>query len=151
MAPQIKLEDTRITRKGDTSSQVAPPSSKMVAGGMQCAPRSTIIPTKTCSADIYRRIKRRLGCLFKDHTAHKLPGTKGGLFGPKGVPKPLPEQHSSYSHRQHHSGRGAVKSGPLCPLLWRILTLCTSKQVTLKAQHIPGQLNVVADKVSRLG
>ena len=43
-----------------------------------------------------------------------------------------------------------MKSGPLCALLWRILTWCTSNQVTLKARHIPGRLNVVADKLSRL-
>ena len=35
---------------------------------------------------------------------HKLPGSKGGIFGPKRVPRPLPEQRSSYSHRQHNSG-----------------------------------------------
>ena len=46
---------------------------------------------------------------------------------------------------------GGMRSGPLCALLWRILTWCTKKQVTLKARHIPGHLNVVADKLSRLG
>ena len=46
---------------------------------------------------------------------------------------------------------GGMRSGPLCALLWRILTWCTKKQVTLKARHIPGRLNVVADKLSRLG
>ena len=44
-----------------------------------------------------------------------------------------------------------MKSGPLCALLWRILTWCARKQVILKARHIPGQLNVIADKLSRLG
>ena len=44
-----------------------------------------------------------------------------------------------------------MKSDPLCTLLWRLLTLCSSKQVTLKARHIPTWLNVVADKLSRLG
>ena len=38
---------------------------KVVAGGKQCASRSTITPTKTCSADIYRRIKRRVGHSLK--------------------------------------------------------------------------------------
>ena len=28
---------------------------------------------------------------------------------------------------------GGMRSGPLCALLWRILTWCTRKQVTLKA------------------
>ena len=46
---------------------------------------------------------------------------------------------------------GGMRSGPLCALLWRILTWCTRHQVTLKARHIPGRLNVVADKLSRLG
>ena len=46
---------------------------------------------------------------------------------------------------------GGMRSGPLCALLWRILTWCSQRQVTLKAQHIPGHLNVIADKLSRLG
>ena len=46
---------------------------------------------------------------------------------------------------------GGMKQSPLCALLWRILTWCTSKQVTLKARHIPGRLYVVAGKLSRLG
>ena len=33
---------------------------------------------------------------------------------------------------------GGMKSGPLCALLWRILTWCSPRQVTLKARHIPG-------------
>ena len=46
---------------------------------------------------------------------------------------------------------GGMKSGSLCALLWRILSWCTRQQVTLKARHIPGRLNVIADKLSRLG
>ena len=44
-----------------------------------------------------------------------------------------------------------MKSGSLCALLWRILSWCTRKQITLKARHIPGRLNMIADKLSRLG
>ena len=46
---------------------------------------------------------------------------------------------------------GGMKSGPLCALLWRILTWCARKHVTLKARHILGRLNMIADKLSRLG
>ena len=46
---------------------------------------------------------------------------------------------------------GGMKSGSLCALLWRILSCCTRQQVTLRACHIPGRLNVIADKLSRLG
>ena len=44
---------------------------------------------------------------------------------------------------------GGMKSGPLCAL--RILTWYARKQVILKARHIPGRLNVIAEKLSRLG
>ena len=44
-----------------------------------------------------------------------------------------------------------MKSGSLCALLWKILSWRTRKQVTLKARHIPGRLNVIANKLSRLG
>ena len=46
---------------------------------------------------------------------------------------------------------GGMKSGSLCALLWRIRSWCTRQQVTLRARHIPGRLNVIADKLSRLG
>ena len=36
-------------------------------------------------------------------------------------------------------------------ILWRILAWFLRKHVSLKDQHIPGRLNVVADKLSRLG
>ena len=44
-----------------------------------------------------------------------------------------------------------MKSGPLCAFLWRILTWCSRRQVTLKARHIPCRLNVIVDKLSILG
>ena len=46
---------------------------------------------------------------------------------------------------------GGMKMGSLCALVWGILSWCTRKQVTLRARHIPGRLNVIADKLSRLG
>ena len=110
VALKKQLEGTRITRKGDIRSQIAPPPPKVVAGGKQCASRSTIIPTKTCSADIYRRIKRRVGHSLKrahckgnlvpsrKQVTHKPFGAKSGLSGPKRVLRPLLQQHSTGSH-----------------------------------------------------
>ena len=128
VALEKQLESTRITRKGDTSSQVDPPPPKVVAGGNQCSSRSTITPTKTCSADIYRRIKRRVGRSLKRTARGTLGssrkqvalGTKSGLSGLKRVPRPLCKQHSPGSHRQHNIGclyqqRGGDELGlPVC-------------------------------------
>ena len=44
---------------------------------------------------------------------------------------------------------GGVRSGSLCALLWRLLSWCNHRNITLQARHIPGRLNVIADKLSR--
>ena len=45
---------------------------------------------------------------------------------------------------------GGMKSGSLCALLWRLMLWCNQRQIVLRARHIPGHLNVIADKLSRL-
>ena len=139
----------------------------MVAGGKQCSSRSTITPTKTCSADIYRHIKRRVGRSLK-HTERgtwSVPESKLHInhFELKAVFMALKEFQDLCSNNivlvatdnttvvAYINKEGGMKSGSLCALLWRILSWCTRKQVTLKAHHIPGRLNVIADKLSRLG
>ena len=138
----------------------------MVARREQCASMSTITPCKTCSANFYRRIKRRLGhslkrmhckrflVTTKKQAAYKLSGTKSIRSSFKRVPRPLLRQDSTCGNTRvvsYINKEGGMRLGPLCALLWRILTWCTRKQMTLKAQHIPGRMNVVADKLSRLG
>ena len=90
VALEEQLEGTRITRNGDTIPQVAPPSLTMVAGGKQCASRSTITPM-LCRA---LRIKRRVGRSLKwthckgnlvpsrKQATHKPPETKSSLSSP---------------------------------------------------------------------
>ena len=45
--------------------------------------------------------------------------------------------------------QGGIKSGSLCALLWRLLSWCHPREIVLGARHIPGHLNVIADKLSR--
>ena len=45
--------------------------------------------------------------------------------------------------------QGGTHSGEMCALLWKIMTWCHHYQITLKARHIPGYLNVMADLLSR--
>ena len=42
-----------------------------------------------------------------------------------------------------------MKSGSLCALLWRLLSWCHPRGIVLRARHIPGRLNMIADKLSR--
>ena len=170
VASQKQLEGTRDNGKDHPHSKITPPTSRMVAGGKQCYHRSTITPTKTCSANLYRHIKRRVGRSLKrahgkgklvasrKQAAHKLPRVKGSLSGLKRISGPLYQHYNivliatdNTTVVAYVNKEGGMNSGPLCTLLWRILTWCTRNAVTLKARHIPGHLNVIADKLSRLG
>ena len=133
VASQKQLENTRIPRKGDPNSQVTAPASTMVATKRQRSYRPVITPYKTCSADIYRRIKRRVGRSLKrthckrilvpsgKQAAHKLPGVKNSLFSSKRFSRPLHPQYSTCGNRQHYSSvlhkqGGRHEVGPtLCP------------------------------------
>ena len=61
VASQTQLEGPRITGKGDPNPQVLAPPFTMMAEGRQCPYSPTITPNKTCSANVYRRINRRVG------------------------------------------------------------------------------------------
>ena len=45
--------------------------------------------------------------------------------------------------------QGETHSAEMCALLWRIMTWCHHSHITLKARHIPGCLNVMANLLSR--
>ena len=133
VASQKQLEGTGISRKDYPSTQVPAPTLTMVARGKQCAPRATITPNKTCSANIYRRIKRRVGRPLKrthckrvlvsagKQAAYKLPGTESSFSSLKRVPRSLCRQNSSGGNRQYYSSslhkqRRRHEVGPtMCP------------------------------------
>ena len=89
------------------NSKVPAPPLTMVAKGRQCSHRPNITPNKTCSANLYRCIKRRVGRSLKQthykrvlvptrkQAAHKLSGTKSSLSSFERVPRPLYRQDST--------------------------------------------------------
>ena len=135
VAPQKQLENPRNFGEDHPHSKITPPTSEMVAGGRQCYHRSTLTPSGTCSANLYRRIKRRLGRSHKQaygkgklvtprkQTAHKLPRVEGSSTSIKGVPRSLHKQGGSHSYRQHYcgslhkQGRGNEVGPPVCPIM----------------------------------
>ena len=92
----------------------------------------------------------------RKQAAYKLFGTKGSVSRLKRVSRPLCRQDGTCGNRQYYSsvihkqGRRHEVGDTLCPTM-EDLDLVYQNQVTLKARHIPGRLNVVADKLSRLG
>ena len=116
VALEKQLEGPRVTGKGDPGPQIPPPPSKVVAGGKQCAYRSTITPSKTCSANLYRRIKRRVGRSLRrahckgtvvptrEQVTRKPLGAESSISSSKRVSNPSLQQDSVGSYRQHNSG-----------------------------------------------
>ena len=136
VASQKQLESSGITGEGHSYNQIPSPSFGMVVGQTQCASRSTTTPLKTRTADLYRRLKRRVGCSpWRTHckrllvstrkqATHKLSGTKSSLSSSKRVPRSLYGQNCPSSHRQYdssslHKQRRRYEVGP---------TLCTSME-----------------------
>ena len=80
---------------------------------------------------------------FPSHLSSPTPqlvgGTKGSFSGPQEFRATLRESDCV----------GSNGSGSLCSLLWRLLCWCHPRGIVLRAQHIPGCLNVIADKLSR--
>ena len=167
MAPEKQLEGPRITGKVDPSPQAPPAPPKVVAGGRQCATRSTITPSKTCSADIYRCIKRRVGCSHRrahcrgnlvpsrEQVAHEPFRAKSSLSSSKTVSKPVLQQASTDSYRQHNSGclyqqRGVNEIGLSMYPTVENPVLMYHETGDLHGMSHPGRLNVIADKLSRV-
>ena len=106
---------TGITRKSDSHPHVLTPSPAVVVTGRQRAIRPTFTPNQTCSAALYRRIKRRLGrslkrphckrllVLARKQTAYQLLETKGSSSRSQRVHRSLYRSNSTCGNRQHHS------------------------------------------------
>ena len=110
---------------------------------------------------LYRRLKRRSkfykGSVVrpeKKKTTHKCPRIEGSLPGPSKLQGQVPEPNSASCNGQLNSGslhkqQGGTHSAKMCALLWKIMTWCHHYHITLKARHIPGCLNVMADLLFR--
>ena len=115
---------------------------------------------------LYRRLTRRLGRSLRPKfhkgsvvrsgkkATHICPRIEGGLPGPSRLQGPVPESNSVSCNGQLNSGslhqqQGGTHSAEMCALLWKITTWGHHYLITLKARHVLGCLNVMADLLSR--
>ena len=124
---------------------------------------SHLQPKDQCPT-LYRRLKRRLGRSLRTkfytrsvvspgkRPSHKHPRIKSCLSGPETLQRPVSGQNRASCYGQLNCGglhkQGGTNSAEMCALLWRIMTWCHHSHITLKARHIPGCLNVMADLLS---
>ena len=115
---------------------------------------------------LYRRLKRRLGRLFRTkfysrsvvtpgkRATHKCPRIESCLSGPETLQDQCQDQTVLVATDNSTvvaciNKQGGTHSAEMCALLWKIMTWCHHFHITLKARHIPGCLNVMADLLSR--
>ena len=173
MAPQETLEGSRVTGKGDPSPKDSSPTPSVVDQGNKCVTRSAPAPVVSCPSGLYRCLKRRLVCspawcsLRQLHSkrhlvssrklvTHKLSELKAVLLALKKFQHIVQGQivlvtTDNTTVVAYINKEAGIRSGSLCVLLWRVLCWCNLRHIVLKARHIPGRLNVIADKLSRRG
>ena len=165
MALETSLARPRSTGKDHTGSLFTLFSPKLVVGRAQHFKGPTFAPSSTHSSTVYRRLKRRLGrslrglhcktCLVSHgkSPSHKFLRAKGSS-GPKEFRASLQGPDCACCDRQQNSGLLHQQAGryevrlSLCPPL-EIISWCHPRGIVLRARHIPGRLNVIADKLSR--
>ena len=135
VAPQETLESPGISGKGDSNSEVSPSAPAVVDPRGKCPKGSTLTPPTTRSTNLYRRLKRRLGCSLRrlhgkrylvsarKQVAHKLLRAKSRVVSTKKIPTISARKGRPDCHRQHYScgihqqgGRYEVRF-TLCPSL----------------------------------
>ena len=166
VAPQEALESPRISGKGDPNSKVSPSVPPVVDPEENVLKGQPLHPLRNAVQIFTDASKEGWGAHLGDFTASgtwSVPESKLHInfLELKAVLLALKRlQHlvqgkvvliatDNTTVVAYINKEGGMRSGSLCALLWRLLCWCSLNQIVLKARHIPGRLNVIADKLSR--
>ena len=166
VTPEATLACTRESGKDHSVVPLSTPTSRLVAGQEQCSSGPTVASPLTRSANVRRLLKRRLGRTLRHSTARGVwSSTESRLHINFLELKAVFLALKSFEHLcrdqivliatdnttvvSYINKQGGMRSGSLCALLWRLLSWCHPRGIVLRAQHIPGRLNVIADKLPR--
>ena len=163
MTSEATLAHSGSLGKDYSGPNSSPSTPKLVVRREERTPGSTVASTIPRPANFYRHLKRRLGCTLKGlhckrrlvkyrkPSPHQFSGVKSSLSGDQEFRASLqgPNCSDSTTVVSYINKEGGMRSSSLCALLWRLLSWCHPRGIVLKARHIPGRLNVIADKLSR--
>ena len=163
--PQGALEISSVVEQSPSLDRNHFSTPRMVAESHKHEERCRPSSQRPQYPTLYRCLKRRLGCSLRANlykrsvvrqgkkVTHKFSRAEGSFNGPSKVQGPVSKPNSVGCYRQLNSSslhkQGGTHSEEMCTLLWKIMTWCHHYQITLKARHIPGCLNVMADLLSR--
>ena len=138
----------------------------LVAESCKCDERLPPSSQRPQYPTLYRRLKRRLGLSLRSkfytrsvvspgkRASHKRPRIKSCLSGLETLQRPVSGPTVLVATDNSTvvasiNKQGGTHSVEMCALLWRIMTWSHHSHITLKARHILGCLNVMADLLSR--
>ena len=152
VAPEEPLAHPGVLREGHPDSQIPSPPPAVVVKGGKHSVRPAFAPPSSRGSDLYRHIKRRLGPESKLHINYlELKAVLLALkaFEPLCRGRVVLVATDNTTVVAYINKEGGLRSGSLCALLWRLLSWCNLREICLRAHHIPGRLNMIADKLSR--
>ena len=133
---------------------------RLVAEPHKCDERCRLSSQRPQYPTLYRHRKWRLGRSLKSKfykgsvvrqgkkATHKCSRVEGGFPGPSKLQGPVSEPNSASCNSTvvaYINKQGGTHSVEMCALLCKIMTWCHHYHIALKARHIPGCLNVMAD------
>ena len=127
---------------------------RLVAKSLKCDERCRPSSQRPQYPTLYRRLKQRLGCSLRSKQGLWSDQEKRLHINVLELKAVSPEPNSANATDNptvvaYINKQGGTHSAEMCALLWKIMTWCHHYHITLKARHIPGCLNVMADLLSR--
>ena len=166
VSPQRALEISSVAGQPPSLDRSHFSTPRLVAKSLKRDERCRLSSQRPQYPTLYRHLKRRLGHSLRSKfykgsvvrpgkkATHKHPRIEGGLPGPGSFKDQCQNQTvlvatDNSTVVAYINKQGGTHSAEMCALLWKIMTWCHHYHITLKARHIPGCLNVMADLLSR--
>ena len=167
VVPEVPVtEISPVTGQKDSNNREFSQTSQMVGGFTKSYGRCSYPSSCSQHTGIHRCLPKKLGSSLKRDSAqwplvkqgssasHQCTGAKSCPSDPKGASGALTRSNSAHLFRQQHSSvlpeqRRRHTFHRKCALIWRILAFTKSRRIQIRARHVPGSLNVMADSLSR--
>ena len=166
VSPQGALEISSVTGQPLSLDRNHFSTPRVVAESLKCDERCRPSSQRPEYPTLYRCLKRRLGCSLRASRYKGLWSDREkwqhiNVLELKAVYLALRSFKDQCQNQTmlvatdnstvvaYINKQGGTHSAEMCAVLWKIMTWCHHYQITLKARHLPGCLNVMADLLSR--
>ena len=166
MVPEVPLEISPVTGQTDSSNSEFSETSQMVGGSTNLTAGAPIHPHVNNTLVFTDASQKGWGAHLNEIVLSGLWSNKEAqlhinvlelkavLLALKGLQEHLQGQtvlicSDNSTVVAYLNKEGGTHSMEMCALIWRILAFTNSRRIQIRARHVPGSLNVIADSLSR--